>query len=114
MRGFYLIGGRRPPWTGSGRPPPRAPRARGPPPLGDGPRAGRQDELAVDRVHRDHVALADLALQDRERQAVDEELLHRALEWPGAVGRVVPEVAQERPGVVGELHLDPALAHPLG
>jgi hypothetical protein len=58
------------------------------------------------------VALAERALEDPERQPVDEVLLDDALERAGAVGRVVAQVAQQRPRLVGQRDLDPALAHP--
>src|SRR5829696_3259138 len=73
-----------------------------------------EDHVTLGRVDPDPVALAQLALQDRQREAVDEVALDDALERTGAVGRVVAEVAQEGPGVAGQLDLDAALPDPAG
>src|SRR5919204_627139 len=71
-------------------------------------------QLAVGGVHHHGVVLAERAGEDRHRQLVDQALLDHALERAGAVGRVVAHVAEQRPRGVGELDLDPALAHPAG
>src|SRR5512142_1768802 len=75
------------------------------------PRGLREGELALDRVDLDRVAALELALEDRERELVDEPLLDHALERPRAVRRVVAEVPQQRPRGVGQLNVDLALAH---
>src|SRR6478736_150579 len=68
--------------------------------------------LRLDRGADPHgVALAEVALEDRERQRVDQALLDHALERARAIGRVVAEVAQQLAGAIGELDLDAALAH---
>ena len=73
-----------------------------------------EDELAVAGVDADHVALGELALEQLQGELVDQLALDHPLQRPGAVGRVVAEVAEQRAGVVGELDLDPALAHAPG
>src|SRR5439155_21747032 len=73
----------------------------------------REHHVAVARVHADEVSLAEVALEDRERQAVDQVLLDHPLQRPRPVRRVVAEVAEQQPGVVGQLDLDAALAHAL-
>ncbi len=59
------------------------------------------------------VAGPELALEQLQRELVDELLLDHPLERARAVGRVVAEVAEQRPRVVGQLDLDAALAHTL-
>src|SRR5215212_8700894 len=73
-----------------------------------------EHELAVARVDADAVAGGELALEQLERELVDELLLDHPLERARAVGRVVAEVADQRARVVGELDLDAALADPPG
>ena len=65
------------------------------------------------RIDADGVAGADLALQQREREPVDELLLDHAAQRPGTVGRVIAHVAEQLARVVGERDLDPALGEPL-
>ena len=89
-------------------------RLRRPPPEAK-PRSGRnvcQIALAV-RVDANPVALGELALEQSQRELVDELALDHPLQRPRAVGGVVAEVAEQGAGVVGELDLDPALADPL-
>ena len=62
----------------------------------------RQHELAVAGVHADGVALAEVALEDGQRERVDQALGDDPLERARAVGRVVAEVAQQLAGAVGE------------
>lgn len=59
--------------------------------LGRGRLGGRsfvEAELAVLRVHANGVALGELALEQPQRERVLEQALDRALQRPGAVGRV--------------------------
>ena len=58
-------------------------------------RSLREDELAVGGVDLDAVALGELALQQPQRQLVDELLLDHPLQRAGAVGRVEAEVADQ-------------------
>ena len=55
-----------------------------------------EGEVAVGGVDPDRVALGELALEQLQRQPVDELALDHPLERPGAVGRVVAEVAEQR------------------
>src|SRR3954464_10834734 len=91
-------------------------RARGTRPSGGRYRARRrllEHELALARVHSHRVAGREAALQQRQRQLVHELLLDHALQRARTVGGVVAEVADQRPGVVGQLDLDAAVADPL-
>ena len=72
-----------------------------------------EHELALGRVDPDGVAGHEAPLEDRQRQLVDQALLDHPLERPGAVRRVVAQVAEQRPRRVGQLDLDVALADPL-
>src|SRR3984885_3844389 len=68
-------------------------------------------ELAIRRVDLDRVAGREATLEDGHRQRVDQTLLDNSLQRPRTVGRVVAEVAEQRLRRVGQLDLDPALAH---
>src|ERR1700727_544060 len=68
-------------------------------------------ELALRRVDLDRVAGREATLEDGHRQRVDQTLLDDSLQRPRAVGRVVAEVAEQRLRRVGQLDLDPPLAH---
>ena len=57
-----------------------------------------EGQLAVGGVDLDRVALGELALEHLQRQLVDQLLLDHPLQRPGAVGRVVAEVAEQRRG----------------
>src|SRR4051794_64416 len=72
-----------------------------------------EDELAVARVDPHGVAGGEAALEDRDRQLVDQALLNDALERSRSVGRVVAEVAEQDESVGREVHLDAALADAL-
>src|SRR6201996_955228 len=71
-----------------------------------------EDEGAVGGVDADGVALDELALEDLQRQFVDQLLLDHPLQRPRAVDRVVAEVAEQGAGIVGEVDRDAALGHP--
>ena len=58
-------------------------------------------------VHPHAVARLELALEQLQRQAVHQPLLDHPLERAGAVGGVVAEVAEQRPGLLGQLDLHP-------
>ena len=60
----------------------------------------------------DRVALGERAVEDPQRERVDEALLDHALQRPGAVDRVVAEVADQRARVVRQLDGDAALGDP--
>ena len=72
-----------------------------------------EHEVAVAGLDPDRVALGELALEQLQREAVDELALDHPLQRPGAVDGVVAEVAEKRPGVVGQFDLDPALVNAL-
>ena len=74
---------------------------RGPRPL--------EAQLAVGGVHADAVAGGVVALEEPDRERVDQVLLDDPLERPGAVGRVVAHVAEQRPRGVRQLDRDAAL-----
>src|SRR5215216_4456259 len=93
-------------WPGSG-----SARLRGGDGLADDARL-RERQLTVGRVDQDGVAWAEAVLQQPDRQLVDQLLLDHALQRARAVGRVVAQVADQRAGIVGQLDLDAALAHP--
>jgi len=61
-------------------------------------------------VDLDRVALGELALEDPERQLVDQLLLDHPLQRPGAISGVVAEVGEQLARPLGELDLDPAHA----
>ena len=56
----------------------------------------------------------ELALEQLQRQLVDQLPLDHPLQRPGAVGRVVAEVAEQGARVVGQLDLDALLAQAAG
>src|ERR1700729_3556142 len=58
-----------------------------------GSRGGQplEHQLTAGGVHATRVAGDEPALEDRQRERVDEPLLDHALERAGAVGRVIPE-----------------------
>ena len=61
-------------------------------------RLDAEGELAVGRVHPDAVAGGEVALEQAQREPVDQVLLDDALERPGPVGRVVAQVARAARG----------------
>ena len=69
------------------------------------------DRLAL-RVHRDGVAVGDLALEQLQRERVLDQPLDRALERPRAERRVVAFASEKRPGRVRDLELDPPRREP--
>src|SRR5436305_6980739 len=73
-----------------------------------------EDERTIRGVHADAVARPPLALEQRQRELVDQLLLDHALERARAEGRVVAQVADQRLRVVGQLDLDAALGDSLG
>src|SRR5207248_6711184 len=73
-----------------------------------------EDERTIRGVHADAVARPPLALEQRQRELVDQLLLDHALERARAEGRVVAQVADQRLRVVGQLDLDAALGDALG
>src|SRR5213078_3498695 len=68
-----------------------------------------EHERALARIHPHAVAGLELALEQGERELVDQLLLDHALQRARAVGRVVAEVADQRLRVVSQLDLDAAL-----
>src|SRR3954447_6321315 len=71
-----------------------------------------EDELAVRDVDPDGVALGKFALEQPQRELVDELLLDHPLQRAGAIGRVEAEVAELLSCLLGELDLDAPLADP--
>ena len=71
-----------------------------------------QHELAFVRIDGHRVTGHEPALEDRQRERIDQPLLDHALERPRAVGRVVAEIPEQRPGGVGQADLDLPLTHP--
>src|ERR1700733_9641052 len=70
-------------------------------------------QLAFTRVHIDAVAGADLAGEQRQREAADKLLLDPPSQWTGAVCGVIAEVADQLACVGGERHLHAPLGHAL-
>src|SRR5215218_1247844 len=92
--------------SGSGR----AGRLRG---GGLGDRRLLEDQLAVADVGDDGVALAEVALEEPQRERVLDHPLKRTLERPRTVLRVPARLGHELLRGVGELERDAALGEPL-
>src|SRR3954467_11315232 len=72
-----------------------------------------ENELTVRGVDPDVVAGRELALEQCQRELVDQLALDHALEWARAVSGVVAEVADQLLRIVGQLDLDAALGDAL-
>src|SRR6476620_4058471 len=72
----------------------------------------RETQLVAGDVHRHPVPLAEGALEDTQRQRVQQLSLKGALEWARPVYRIIPLTDQEVLGRVTELNGDLAVAEP--
>src|SRR5689334_215492 len=71
-----------------------------------------EHQIAVLSVDPDGVALAEITLEEPQRERVLEEALDRALERPGAVGGVPTGVGDHALRLVGQLELQATLGEP--
>ena len=71
-----------------------------------------EPDLTELRVRADRVALGELALEQPQRERVLDQALDRALERPGAVGRIPARLGDQLLRRVGQLEREPALGEP--
>ncbi len=72
-----------------------------------------EDQLTLSRFHANGVARCESAREDVLGKAILEVALDRALEGPGAVGRIVTHIGKEVLGRVGDLEVEVTLREPL-
>ena len=71
-----------------------------------------EDEVAVLGVDADRVAVAEVALEQPQRERVLEQPLDRPLQRPRAVGRIPAGLGEHLLRGVGQLEREPALGEP--
>src|SRR5437660_1029790 len=79
-------------------------------PIGSGSRFAKSD-FAPLYVSDDAIAVGEFAVEDLQRERIDDLLLQRALEWPCSVDGIVTFVREERFGLVGQFECNAALGH---